>query len=869
MIHGVTGLSRGRRRPEAQLLTAGILLLSSCGGGGVETPPPPPPPPGITVTVMPQASNVPLGGRQPFNAAVTGSSDTGVIWQVNGNSPGTAASGTVDANGAYTAPRTMPSPAAVTVTAVSHADPTRGANAAVTITSDVAVAVQPGLANVELGAAQPFSAQITGSGNPLGTVRWTLAGAGCSGAACGQISAGGAYTAPHVLPFPPTVTLTATSDADPSRMNLATVTITSQFTIAMSGPASVNPSATVQFNALITPLAGSNPSTAMIWMVSGAGCAGAGNPCGTVTNLGFYTAPSAAPQPNSITIKATSVADPNKSASTTTQLITQAGITVSPSGAQVALEHTQQFTAMVSGLSNPAVQWYVNNLLGGDPNTVGTISNAVSSGLYQAPVNMVAGRQVTVTAKSVTNSSVAGSTSVVLTSKIVVQVTPPSSSRITGARQTFTAAVTNTSNPNVEWTVNGTPNGSATVGQICVTGSNPCLPPPLSVAPGSVDYLAPPAVPSSATVTVEAVSVADTAQFGSASVTILAQISVSLSPPSATLPPTGTQAFLATVAGSPDQNVTWDVNGSRNGALNVGVICLPGSNPCQAPAGPAPGPIEYRAPATPPSPNTVAVRATSELGATISQSAAVTIGNGPFLFSLLPASVTTSVTQPFALRVEGVQFTAGGSGSGSTVLLDGVPKTTNCPSVTECDITMDPVDVATAGAILVSIENPGAPPAPSNTVRFVAVPPDNSEDIIPLDAGNPLATGKDIVVVEPTTAGGTPSTALSLQAIGVFDSVNNVCRLGASVVTATRPVTGSVPFNLCLVGTNLSAVNAVTFSEPVTGDIAAGSLSSPAGTLILAFTLTVPASAQPGLRSVFASGVNSDRAALTGSLEVK
>ena len=584
----------------------------------------------------------------------------------------------------------------------------------------------------------------------------------------------------------------------------------------------------------------------------------------------MYTAPSAAPQPNSITITATSVADPSKSASAMTQVITQVGVTVMPKNATVALEHPQQFTAAVAGLPNTAVQWSVNGTLGGDA-TVGTISNSVPlNGLYSAPVNMVPGRQVTVSAQSVSNPSVSASVAVALTSNIVVQVTPPLASRVIGARQTFTAMVTNTSNPNVLWTVNDVPNGSATFGEICVSGSNPCQAPLLSVTPGSVDYAAPALVPQPAMVTVKAVSVADSAQFGSANVTILSQVTVSLSPPSATVPPTGTQAFLATVLGSPDQNVTWDVNGFANGALNVGVICLPGSNPCQAPAGPMTGSIEYRAPLTPPSPsNIVAVHATSELGAGIAQSAAVTVGTGPFLFSLLPASVTTNVTQSFAMRVEGVQFVVGGSGTGSTVMLGGAPKTTNCPSTTECDITIDPVDVALASTIPVTIENPGSPPVAGNAVNFVVVPPDILEDIIPLDASNPLATGKDIVVVESAAAGSSTPAMLTLQGLGLFDSAQNVCRVGPAVVMVSRPVTGSVSLDLCLVGTNLSAVNAVSFSAPAVSDITAGNLNNNLGTITLAFTLTVPSSAQPGLRTVFASGVNSDKAALTGSLEVK
>jgi hypothetical protein len=823
------------------------------------------------VSVMPQSANVPLGGMQSFHANVTGSSDTNVAWEVNGITPGTLSTGTVDVNGLYTAPQALPLPGGITVTAVSHADPTQKGNASVNVTSDVGVAVQPGSASVELGATQPFSAQITGSGNPLKTVTWNLTGPGCAGVACGQITAGGNYTAPQILPSPPSVTATATSDADSSKKNIANITITSHFALAVSGPASVNPASLSQFSAIVTPVPGSNPGTAMTWSVSGPGCAGANNPCGTISDFGMYTAPSVAPQPNSIIITAISVADPNKSASANTQIITQVGIQVTPSNASVLLEHQQQFTATVTGLTSTAVLWSVNNILGGDVATVGTISNSPpTSGLYIAPVNMVPGRQVTIAATSSIRPGLSASAMVTLTSNIVVQVSPTVATRLVGQRQTLAATVMNTSNTDVGWTVNGVPNGDTISGEICITGSNPCQAPAISVAAGSVDYLAPSTVPSPSQVTVRATSQADNTQVGVATITIVGQIAITLSPPSATLAPSGVQQFSATVVGVSDQNVSWDVNGSPNGSLALGVICLPGSNPCQAPSGPMAGPIEYRAPPTLPMPNPVTLRATSEINSSVTQTAAIKIGAGagPFISSLLPASVVSNASQPFPMRVQGAQFVAG-NGTGSTVLFGGAAKTTNCPSTTECEITIDSQDVALPGTVVITIENPGSPPVASNPVNFVIAAPDLTEGIISLDSSNPSASGEDITVVEPSTAGVTPPTMLALQSIGVFNAQTNACTVGPSIVTVTRPAVGNAMLQLCLLGVNLISVNAVTFSGPSPPDLVAGQLSNSGGSISLVFTVTIPASAQPGVRTVFASGTNADKAALTGSLEVK
>jgi Bacterial Ig-like domain (group 2) len=58
-------------------------------------------------------------------------------------------------------------------------------------------------------------------------------------------------------------------------------------------------------------------------------------------------------------------------------------VTVSPSGTDLFIKATQQFTANVQGTGsfNSAVTWYVNDAQGGNA-TVGTIS---AGGLYTAP----------------------------------------------------------------------------------------------------------------------------------------------------------------------------------------------------------------------------------------------------------------------------------------------------------------------------------------------------------------------------------------------------------------------------------------------------------------------------------------------------
>lgn len=845
-----------------------VLCAVSCGAGGSPTVgPAPPPSPSVTVNVTPGAATVLLGNTVGFTASVSGTSNTAVEWTVNGIPGGNTVMGSISPTGSYQAPAILPSPANVQIVATSEADAASSANATATVMSDVRVQLAPASASVELGAGQSFAATIVSAGHPATTVSWSLAGPGCAGTACGTIGADGSYTAPGILPTPPSVALTATSVADPSQSATASIGLTSRFTLSAQGPASVAAGATAQFTATIQPVPGSNPATGVNWSVSGAGCATGPNACGTISAAGAYTAPSVPPQPPQITVTATSVADPSKTASVTTTIVNTHVLGVSPANATVALEQTEAFAATLDGAATQAVTWSVNGIPGGNT-AVGTISNSPSmNGLYLAPVNMPAARSVTITATSTAYPALSSSVTLQLTSNISVSISPTTAVLIPGAGQSFTASVAQTSNPQVGWTVNGVPNGSAAFGQICVSGSNPCTPPPAATPPGSVDYLAPGALPSPPQVTVEAVSVADPTRFAAASVTITPQISVNISPPALTLPPQQVQTFTATVLGVADQNVTWDVNGSINGSIADGLICLPASSPCQAPNGATAGPVEYRAPDTPPTPNVVSVRATSEASSTAQGVAQVTISTGPYITALVPASVFAGAQGSFGLRVSGVQFTASQPGPGAAILINGTPRATNCPSATDCDATLDPADVSSAGSIPVSVEN--ADGTASNTVSLIVVAPQATETVVSLDASAPVAAGMDIIVVEPTLAGSDPPEQLSLLEIGQVDPATGTCMLGAPPLLVSPPSSGSAVVQICVFGTALDQVTQVTFSAPATPDLSASNLNSSLGSLLLEFDLAVPADAAPGARTLFLATANQDVAALTAAVEVQ
>ncbi|HTH48382.1 MAG TPA: DUF1800 family protein [Candidatus Limnocylindria bacterium] len=252
----------------------------------------------ITVTVAPTSASVQLGNSQAFTATVAGNANKSVTWSVVGG----AANGSITASGVYTAPAAMPASPTVTVQAASVANSSVIATAKVTLTTPpvVTVAVAPTSATVLLGATKSFSATVTGSANTA--VTWSVVG----GAANGAVTSAGIYTAPAALPSPATVIVRATSVANALSYADATVTLQAPPVIVAVSP----PTATVQIGNSKTfsaSVSGSANKT-VTWSVVG------GSVNGTIDSTGLYVTPPAMPASPTVTVRATSVADPTSSA---------------------------------------------------------------------------------------------------------------------------------------------------------------------------------------------------------------------------------------------------------------------------------------------------------------------------------------------------------------------------------------------------------------------------------------------------------------------------------------------------------------------------------------------------------------------------
>jgi hypothetical protein len=188
---------------------------------------------GVTISVSPATADLQLGKTQQFAATVTGSSNTGITWQVAGVNGGNSSVGTISSSGLYTAPASAATPLAVSIVAVSNIDATKTASASVIVHGSIVVGVTPNPATVQTFHSQQFVAQVSGTSNT--GVTWQVNGITGGNSSVGNISTNGIYTAPGVVPTvasnssrkTTTVSVTAVSQQDSTATSSVNVTVVS------------------------------------------------------------------------------------------------------------------------------------------------------------------------------------------------------------------------------------------------------------------------------------------------------------------------------------------------------------------------------------------------------------------------------------------------------------------------------------------------------------------------------------------------------------------------------------------------------------------------------------------------------------------
>ena len=262
-------------------------------------------------------------------------------------------------------------------------------------------------------------------------------------------------------------------------------------TVAVSPPsASVRTGRSKTFTATVTGA----PNT-VTWSVNGT--AGGDTVVGTVDGNGQYLAPTAIPNPATVTLRAASSSSPTSTASAAITILPLPAVSsVSPSPVAAGT-----FTLTVNGVGFTA-----GSVVSFDglalPTTVISASQLQASGSAPAAKPMV---PIAVTTPDGEVSAAFYVDVVAPSQPVRITISPTATTvRVSRTRQ-FSATVQNSSNQSAIWRVNGIAGGNSVVGTIASSGA----------------YRAPVSVPNPATVTVSATAVADPTQTATASATIV------------------------------------------------------------------------------------------------------------------------------------------------------------------------------------------------------------------------------------------------------------------------------------------------------------------------------------------------------------
>jgi hypothetical protein len=316
-----------------------LLALSGCSSTKTSAP--------VAITfTQGQAppSSVMASSTTQFSATVTNDTQNlGVSWLLTCGAPvpqcGSLTRHTASGEPTtYIAPASIPPGGTVTIQANSSAVPSAGITTTITVTpyvsGPISVAFNPAPpATVTIGTVLPLSVIVTNdvigsNGKPEGaTLSVTCQVAGT----CGYFS-GNYYVPPPTIPTGNTVTITATSVADPSASASATLTVLPPvvtISLVTTPPASIPAGSATNLSAYVTDgtLANAAGQMGIDWSVScsGGGACGSFIPTHTasvarnssqqVTTA--FTAPSTVPSGGTVTITASATASPTTQASVT------------------------------------------------------------------------------------------------------------------------------------------------------------------------------------------------------------------------------------------------------------------------------------------------------------------------------------------------------------------------------------------------------------------------------------------------------------------------------------------------------------------------------------------------------------------------
>ena len=318
--------------------------------------------------------------------------------------------GSIEPNGTYHAPASISSIQKVTVAVVLAPSNVQLGSAEITLLPSISVSIAPNAIALRSKQTYQFLAVVNNSAaehacpwwSVCKPVTWSLS------PKIGAISDTGLYSAPPQIDTPMTVTITATSTEDPRRFATSTISLRPPVTV------SIEPSI------VILKAGEATQFSAKVQNASNLAVTSTRSPTlGTISTNGLFASPTAVNSSQTVTITATSVDDPTKTANAIVTIVPRPPVTISVDPATMLLKATKQFSAAVQNASNPAVVWTRTP-------GVGTVSD---KGLFAAPPEMSAAQTVKVTATSVEDPGKSATATVTIsaaTNPVTIEsVTPP------------------------------------------------------------------------------------------------------------------------------------------------------------------------------------------------------------------------------------------------------------------------------------------------------------------------------------------------------------------------------------------------------------------------------------------------------------
>ena len=285
--------------------------------------------PAVTIQLTPASATLRVGQTRDFNVSVNNATDKTVAWFVNNIEGGNTTLGTIDKDGIYKPPASVPAANVVTVKVVSNADKTKASTAAVTLENALPTLTKLTPSQINQGLA--YSIDVEGANFiPTSKVLWNDAPVTALFVSSTKLTIKGLVT---TIPTGGNATL-AVSNPDPggAKSSTRTLTILPPIVVTVSPDnRSQRIGSNLDFNAALT-----NTTVKTVdWFVNT--IKGGNTTVGKIDANGLYTPPSALPADPKVVIMAQSTLDPKASDTTNLSLLNPTPVvtTVTPNPVKI------------------------------------------------------------------------------------------------------------------------------------------------------------------------------------------------------------------------------------------------------------------------------------------------------------------------------------------------------------------------------------------------------------------------------------------------------------------------------------------------------------------------------------------------------